>query len=81
MRHYPDSLNGRLHAFFVANPGECLTIEDIMAKFDCTRRRAHVSIYQLQLESVTVYRVPGSEALPEISAAPPTRTNTHSEAA
>jgi hypothetical protein len=65
MKHRPTSLAGRLKAFFDANPNECLTIEDIMAKFDCTRRRAHVAIWRLQLGSITVYRAPGSNVLPK----------------
>lgn len=66
MKHRKHSLAGRLAAFFEANPDECLTLQDIETKFDCTRRRAHVAIYQLQLKSITVYRAPGSTKLPEI---------------
>jgi hypothetical protein len=68
-------------AFFEENPDECLTLDDIVTKFGCSRGNARVTIWRLQLKSITVYSAPGSEALPEISAAPPTRTNTHSEAA
>lgn len=36
-----DSLPGRMIAFFKANPGELLTLDDITAKFDCTRGNIH----------------------------------------
>lgn len=36
-----DSLPGRMIAFFKANPGELLTLDDIAAKFDCTRGNIH----------------------------------------
>lgn len=51
-----------LYQFFVANPDEELTIEDVAAKFGVGRRAAGMLIYRLQrhgvLEYVRVARLP-----------------------
>ena len=43
-RHKPDSLPGRLIAFFAANPGEELNYADVCAKFGVAKRTAHVIV-------------------------------------
>lgn len=53
-----------LYQFFVANPDEELTIDDVAAKFGVGRRAAGMLIYRLQrhgaLEYVRVARLEGS---------------------
>ena len=49
MKHKPHSLAGQLQSFFAANPDECLASADMVAKFGCTKRAAHVAIFRLGL--------------------------------
>lgn len=58
----PTSINGRIRAFYAANPGEWLTYADICAKFDITPDQARRAVDYLQnrgapLQSVTVVRL------------------------
>lgn len=41
-----DSLPGRMIAFFKANPGELLTLDDIVAKFEPSRGNVHTLLIQ-----------------------------------
>lgn len=59
----PDTLVGRVEAFFKANPDEWLTLADGAAKFGCTEAQFRKAVGNLrlygwaELELVTVIRV------------------------
>jgi len=48
----PDSLQGRLRAFFDANPQEELTLEDAAVKFDATDRSVVHAVHALRRAGV-----------------------------
>jgi predicted transcriptional regulator len=59
------SIVDRVRAFFQANPFEELTVEDVAAKFSCTRSTAENALSRLSgeglLQRASVYRVKGPE--------------------
>lgn len=63
LRPRPGSLRTRIEAFYLANPHEYLTWEDVCIKFDCTKDQAVTAINALRdegrmnLEAISVVRV------------------------
>lgn len=61
------SLTGRLEAFFKDNPGEWLTMDDMMTKFSATPRQLVDAAARLRdqgridIRAVTVYRAEPAE--------------------
>lgn len=56
------SLASKLFAFFTANPGEELTLDDVCTKFDAPKATAEARLCEEvragRLQRVTVYRLP-----------------------
>lgn len=57
----PNSRAGRIRAFFVANPDEELTFDQIAVKFDCTIEQARFAVRDVaktvDIESVHIIRM------------------------
>jgi len=51
MSYRPNALKHRLINFFVDNPDEELTVEDICVKFDCTEPQVRVTISKINESS------------------------------
>lgn len=52
MSHKPNALKSRLISFFMQNPTEELTVDDIFIKFDCTEMQARTTLARINSESM-----------------------------
>ena len=52
MSHKPNALKSRLISFFMQNPTEELTVDDICIKFDCTEMQARTTRARINSESM-----------------------------